>query len=153
MRYRAKPSLDFPNPAKTKRILFYRLAIKVYGVLPYLLNRQVQGDFRSNDNGIVFLSADSNYTVVPYGLDDLAIKALLSWLCADAGFEWGIAGPRDWNATNLRTNNANKPWPQVKHLVDGHVIEGYAPITTQYEPEVFRWLKGEIHDLDRLLSA
>lgn len=101
MAFRCDPSQDIPASWKPKRIIFYAQGLKIYGVLPYLLNRRLKGEFYSNfyvqssgafrGHGMIAPAYESNYTVVPYTQKAEYAKALLEWLSQDAGFEWAIA--------------------------------------------------------------
>ncbi len=97
---------DLPQPWQPKRIIFYAQGLKVYGQIPYILQRRLGAQFFSNDivlgglfagMRIVGLTAERNYTVVPYRRPDgsphreTAVEALLNWLYADRGFEMAVA--------------------------------------------------------------
>jgi hypothetical protein len=102
MTYFANPREDLPAPWKPKRIIFYAQGLKIYGQIPYILQRRLQAEFISNDVGVlggrlVGPTAECNYTLVRYRRQDdkphsdAVLEALLDWLCADRGFEWAIA--------------------------------------------------------------
>lgn len=102
MAYWANPQTDLPKAWKQKRIIFYAQGLKIYGQIPYLLQRRLQAEFYSNNapfGGARLLapSFEQNYTVISYrrkGGDphsQEAVEALLNWLYADKGFEWAIA--------------------------------------------------------------
>jgi hypothetical protein len=107
MAFRCDPPQDLPQAWKPKRIIFYDQGLKVYGVLPYFLNRRLEGEFYSNcyvhssgafrGHGMIAPAYESNYTLVPYTQKQEYAKALLEWLSQDTGFEWAIASPRDFN--------------------------------------------------------
>jgi hypothetical protein len=102
MAYFANPQEDLPQPWKRKRILFYAQGLKVYGQIPYILQRRLQAEFISNNAPfmgarLIAPTAEQNYTLVRYYREDgrrhseATLEALLDWLYADKGFEWGIA--------------------------------------------------------------
>lgn len=102
MLYYADPRRDLPASWKQKRIIFYAQGLKIYGQIPYILQRRLQAKFISNSMGFMGgqISAptlESNYTLIRYRREDgqphseVAIKALLDWLYDDKGFEWGVA--------------------------------------------------------------
>jgi hypothetical protein len=106
MAFRCDPPQDLHQVWKSKRIIFYAQGLKIYGVLPYILNRRLKGKFYSNyyvhssgafrGHGMIAPAYELNYTVVPYTQKPDYAKALLEWLWQDAGFEWAIASPRDF---------------------------------------------------------
>ena len=103
-----------PSPFKPKRCIFYAQGLKVYGQIPYILQRQLQAEFFSNNapfmgGRIVAPTSEANYTVVPYRRRDgqphsqAAIDALIVWLYEGKGLEWAVAVDfeadiRGWNA-------------------------------------------------------
>lgn len=102
MTYFADPREDLPAPWKPKRVIFYAQGLKIYGQIPYVLQRRLQAEFVSNDvsffgGRLVGPTAERNYTLVRYcrqdgqSHGDAALEALLDWLYADKGFEWAIA--------------------------------------------------------------
>lgn len=103
MTYYANSSQDLPRPWKQKRIIFYAQGLKVYGQIPYILQRRLQGEFYSNNAPfmgcrIIAPTMEQNYTLVRYRRpndskchNDIALEALLDWLYTDKGFEWAIA--------------------------------------------------------------
>lgn len=107
MAFRCDPSQDLPQACNPKRIIFYDQGLKIYGVLPYLLNRRLKGEFYSNyyvhssgafcGHGMIAPAYEFNYTLVPYTQKPEHSKALLEWLWQDASFEWAIASPQDFN--------------------------------------------------------
>jgi hypothetical protein len=115
MAFRCDPPQDLPQVWKSKRIIFYAQGLKIYGVLPYILNRRLKGEFYSNyfvqdggafrGCGMIAPAYESNYTLVPYTQKPEYAKALLEWLSEDAGFEWAIASERDFN-NDLRHGTA-----------------------------------------------
>lgn len=106
--YYADPSKDLPAPWKPKRLVFYAMGLKVYGQMPYILQRRLKAEFISNHvstgmGGSVFWpAAESNYTLVRYRQPDgsphseKALNAFFDWLYADKGFEFAIAGEGDF---------------------------------------------------------
>lgn len=103
MTYYADPSRDLPAPWKAKRIVFYAKGLKVYGQIPYILQRKLHAEFISNNapllgGRIIGPTREQNYTIIRYRRNDgsmhseEAIEALMDWFYSDKGFEWGIAG-------------------------------------------------------------
>lgn len=118
----ANPSEDLPQPWRRKRIIFYASALKVYGQIPYILQRRLQAEFVSNNvsgplgGRLIGPTAEQNYTLVPYRRDDgslqpeEAVEELLDWLFEDRGVEWGIAAPGEFGRTDLALPNwFNRP--------------------------------------------
>jgi hypothetical protein len=115
MAFRCDPPQDLPTVWKPKRIIFYAQGLKIYGVLPYLLNRRLKGEFYSNHfvqgsgafrgMGMIAPAYECNYTVIPHTQKPEHAKALLEWLSQDAGIEWAIASPQDFNL-NIRCSTA-----------------------------------------------
>lgn len=104
MTYYADPQRDLPNAWEPKRIVFYARGLKIYGQIPYVLQRKLQAEFISNNaplwggGRIIGPTRERNYTIVSYRRkngsphSEATIKALLDWLYTDKGFEWGLAG-------------------------------------------------------------
>ena len=137
--YWANPQTDLPAPWKEKGIIFYAQGLKVYGQIPYLLQRRLQAEFFSNNAPIfgariVAPTREHNYTVIPYRREDgnphsrKAIKALLDWLYSDKGFVWAIA--KDFG-DNIKTWNAWRSKPET-----------WAP-AEEMPPQLLRLLSGE----------
>ena len=118
MTFYANPRRDLPAPWKQKRAIFYAQGLKIYGQIPYILQRCLGAEFFSN-SGTIFRSAslltvssmEDNYTVVPYRRTDGAfhshevLDTLYKWLLADKGFQWAVAVEfhadiKQWNAWN-----------------------------------------------------
>ena len=102
MTYYADSAKDLPVPWKSKRIVIYAQGLKVYGQIPYILQRRLQAQFISNSisclgSRLVAPSGEDNYTVIPWRRADggqhteFAMDALLDWLYADKGFEVAVA--------------------------------------------------------------
>lgn len=103
MTYYADPAKDLPVPWKSKRIVIYAQGLKVYGQIPYILQRRLQAQFISNSvsmpfGGRIFApTQEDNYTVIPWRRADgeqhteAAMDALLDWLYTDKGFEVAVA--------------------------------------------------------------
>ena len=98
----ADPREDLPAPWKPKRIIFYAQGLKIYGQIPYILQRRLRAEFISNSVGIMGArltgpTMERNYTLVRYrrkgdqSHSSATLEALLDWLYADKGFEWAIA--------------------------------------------------------------
>ncbi len=92
---------DIPSAEKTKKIIFYPNGLKIYGVLPYLLNRKLKGEFASS----LLYEDESNFTVVGYQQKPEYVQTLVNWLYSGAGFEWAIAQPHE----KLRATPEQKP--------------------------------------------
>lgn len=115
MSFKCDFSQDIPQKWKPKRIIFYKRGLKIYGLLPHILNRRLKGEFYSNyyvqsagafrGHGTIAPAYELNYTVVPYTQKPEYANALLEWLSQDAGFEWAIASPRDFTK-DLRDGTA-----------------------------------------------
>lgn len=108
MTYYCDPAEDLPAPWKPKRVVFYRQGIKLYGAIPYILQRRLDAEFISNNASalgtrIIAPTGEANYTLVRYQRangrphSQAALQALLDWLYADKGFEWSIATPEYFN--------------------------------------------------------
>lgn len=121
MGFYADPRNDLPADWKPKRAIFYAQGLKVYGQIPYVLQRRLQAQFISNEfrflGGRVRVpTAERNYTIIPFHRDDgerhsaEALDALLAWLEAGAGYEWAIAAGREFGRSDLYAANAlNEP--------------------------------------------
>jgi hypothetical protein len=115
MSFRCDFSQDVPALWKPKRIIFYSQGLKIYGLLPHILNRRLKGEFYSNyfvqssgafrGAGMIAPAQEFNYTYVPYTQKPAHAKALLEWLSEDKGFEWAIASAQDFNL-NIRCSTA-----------------------------------------------
>jgi len=122
---------DLPKASKCKRAVFYSRGLKVYGMLPHLLNRRLKGEFRSNHvaNGplqAIAPTLEANYTVVPYRQSPANTQRLMDWLLDGVGFEWAIASPQDWSQDILLGNAFQYP-PKVWHpSPQGEQREGFA---------------------------
>jgi hypothetical protein len=115
MAFYANPQKDLPTPWQQKRVIFYAAGLKIYGQIPYVLQRRLQAQFISNCGtlamgGLLFgPSWEDNYTMVPRRRADgqphkpEALAALLDWLYADKGFEFAIADPEsgEWQRKDL----------------------------------------------------
>ena len=99
---------DLPGDHKPKLVVVYAAGLKIYGALPYLLQRRLQARFNSSEVGgggmrVFGPTWEPNYTIVPWRRDDGALhspenlKALIDWLQADKGFVWVIADPDYYN--------------------------------------------------------
>jgi hypothetical protein len=107
MNYYANPQNDLPAPWKVKRLVFYAMGLKVYGQIPYILQRRLKAQFISNHastgmGSIFWPAAESNYTLIPFRQADgrphgeATLKAFFDWLYTDKGFEFAIAGEKDF---------------------------------------------------------
>lgn len=123
MPFRCNPSEDLPSATKTKRIIFYGKGLKIYGTLPYLLSRRLKAEFYSNNfvqsggafrgMGLIAPAYEANYTVVPYTQRPQHASALLNWLLSDAGFEWAIAVPGEFDKEIRCTTAFSSQDPEV----------------------------------------
>lgn len=120
MPFYADPQEDLPQPWKRKRIVFYAVGMKIYGQIPYILQRRLGAEFYSNNapflgGRLIAPTLERNYTVVPYHRDDGTrhndeiLESLMGWLIEGEGFEWAIAGPRDFNKEIRRWNAWESP--------------------------------------------
>jgi hypothetical protein len=115
MPFRCDFSQDVPNQSKPKRIIFYAQGLKIYGLLPHILNRRLKAEFYSNyfvqssgafrGAGMIAPAVEFNYTVIPYTQKPEHAKTLFEWLYEGKGFEWAIAAPQDFNL-NIRHSTA-----------------------------------------------
>lgn len=107
MAYYANPRADLPASWKTKRLVFYAMGLKVYGQMPYILQRKLRARFISNHFGgaggeVWWPAAESNYTLVSYRRPDGSphsaevLMTFFDWLYADKGFEFAIAGEKSF---------------------------------------------------------
>ena len=133
MSYYANLRDDLPSPHQRKRIIFYAAGLKVYGLLPHLLNRRLHGEFRSSTTSflggkILWPTQERNWTVIPYGQSPENVARLLIWLQSGVGFEWGIAGPDEWDEDILLPNVLRVP-PAVWHPDGGGAAqEGFTRV-------------------------
>lgn len=122
--YRMSPD-DTPANSKPKICLLYAAGMKIYGVLPHLLNMQVGGQFVSNMMGPwVLPTGESNYTIVRYRRKDgtphspSATSALRAWLMAGAGCEvYGVLPPHFYRSLDGPNAFGEKP-PCVRINLD-----------------------------------
>jgi len=132
MSYYADPTLDLPAPWKAKRIVFYARGLKVYGQIPYILQRRLQAKFYSNDMSlfggrIVGPTREHNYTVISYRLEDgsphsaATLEALIDWLYSDKGFEFGIADPENFEDQIAMVNWFNSN-PHTVQATENHRV-------------------------------
>ena len=88
-----------------KKVIIYARGLKIYGQIPFLLQRRLQGRFISNHVGfmggsLIFPTMESNYTYIPWRRpdgrkhSDKAVSALLEWLLSGSGYSWAIANKR-----------------------------------------------------------
>jgi len=146
MTFYANPHRDLPAPWKQKRAIFYAQGLKVYGQIPYILQRRLGAEFFSN-SGTIFggasllttSSMEDNYTVVPYRQRDgtlhsqEVLNTLYKWLMADKGFQWAIAvdfhvNIKQWNAWNWPPETWIPGEPEQKEmLVQLFLVSGKAP--------------------------
>lgn len=120
--YRADLSRDLPMDWKPKRIVFYAQGLKIYGLIPHLLNRRLKGEFISNyfvqtsgmfrGAGMLAPTGEENYTVIGYSQRPEYVQFLLDWLYEGKGFEWAIAGPENFQ-DDIREWNAGKRPPET----------------------------------------
>jgi hypothetical protein len=154
MSFKCNFSEDIPDKSKQKRIIFYQQGFKIYGLLPYILNRKLKGEFYSNHfthdsgafrgMGVIAPAYELNYTVVPYSQDSVKAKLLIDWLLDGSGFEWAIA--LDFHADIKQgtafTNKNPDIWAPGKH--DGGWSDGF-PVAMKglLETELQKLLIGD----------
>jgi hypothetical protein len=149
--FRSSPS-DLPDPNAPKRVVFYFAALKIYGVIPFLLTRRVRGEFISNEwssgaGGISFVAptGEANYTLVPYQQSPASAHALLDWLYADAGFQWGIAEAFATPLCELRQVNWMR-WPVTVWHPAGKRREGFSAVLQESSQTVQQALSCLLSD-------
>lgn len=102
MTYYADPSSDLPAAWKQKRVVIYAQGLKIYGQIPYILQRRLKAEFYSNHSvghslSIIAPTMESNYTVVQWKRGDgnchspKILESLIDWLYEGKGFTIGIA--------------------------------------------------------------
>ena len=105
-------SNDQPQAWKAKRLIFYQVGIKIYGQIPYILQKRLGATFISSESSfmggrIIGPTFEDNYTIVPYRRSDgteqkpEAINALLDWLLSDRGCEYTIAIAGEFERSDL----------------------------------------------------
>jgi hypothetical protein len=134
MTYYANLSNDLPAPYKRKRVIFYRQGLKVYGLLPYILNRKLKAQFFSGTvscmGGTISMgSFESNWTAIPYTQSPENLKALLDWLYEDRGFEVALASREDWNDDIFSANVYRMP-PHTWYPIGNEAREGFLQINS-----------------------
>lgn len=89
-------------------MVFYAEELKVYGQIPYILQRRLGAKFISNEGSIfgggriMAPTGEKNYTIVPYRRPDgrphtdKALEKFFDWLYEGKGFKWAIAGPQNF---------------------------------------------------------
>lgn len=116
MTYFADPKQDLPAPWKKKRIVFYGGGMKIYGQIPYLLQRKLHAEFISNRGSfmggtIVGPTGENNYTIVSYRRPngkrhrERTLGQLMDWLYEGKGFEWAIAARGEFERGDLLVVN------------------------------------------------
>ena len=124
---------DLPDDYKPKLVVVYAAGLKIYGCLPYLLQRRLQARFNSSEVGgggmrVFGPTWEPNYTIVPWRRDDGALhspenlKALIQWLESGKGYIWVIAGPENFN------DRLDTPWGR-------HLPEAFQPLDTHSDSE------------------
>lgn len=99
---------DLPGDHKPKLVVVYAAGLKIYGALPYLLQRRLQARFNSSEistGGLRMFgpSWEPNYTVVPWRRYDgqphtpETLQALAGWLQSGKGFTWVVAAPENFH--------------------------------------------------------
>ena len=71
---------DLPGDHKPKLVVVYAAGLKIYGALPYLLQRRLQARFNSSEVGgggmrVFGPTWEPNYTIVPWRRDDGALHS------------------------------------------------------------------------------
>lgn len=98
---------DLPDDYKPKLVVVYAAGLKIYGCLPYLLQRRLQARFNSNEissGGLRIFgpSWEPNYTVIPWRRDDgqphspEILQSLADWLQSGKGFTWVVAAQENF---------------------------------------------------------
>lgn len=107
---------DLPSEKKYKEIIFYPKHLKIYGILPYLLNRKVSGRFCST----ISRCAEPNFTVITYNQSPEVVRELFEWLSEGVGFNWSIASYGE----KIRFDPYKKPEThKPPNITIGQVIE------------------------------
>lgn len=107
---------DLPSKRKPKRIIFYPDGLKIYGLLPYLLQRQLRGEFSSA--WIKLNNDEDNFTVISYQQKPEHVQKLVDWLYEAAGFEWTIAlGGERLRSSPGETPITYKPPESFQHVI------------------------------------
>jgi hypothetical protein len=137
MTYFANLQEDLPSSWHRKRVIFYQQGIKIYGLLPYILNRKLKAQFFSNSfsalGGRMSVgSFEANWTAVPYGQSRANIDALLDWLYSDKGFKVAIATPECWNDDIFSANMWKMP-PHTWFPVGNEAREGFLNVIERPE--------------------
>lgn len=132
MSYRADLAHDTPSVTKKKRIIFYRGGLKIYGLLPYILQKKLKAQFFSNTpvgGGVMMLlpSHEDNWTAVPYDQSPERLQSLLDWLYSDAGFEVALASRESWEDDIFSANIMNHP-PSVWFPLGQDTHKGFLQI-------------------------
>lgn len=132
MTYYADLVHDLPTPYTVKRVIFYRRGLKVYGLLPYILQRKLKAQFFSGSIrwGNVRISAgsfESNWTAVPYNQSPEHVIALLNWLYSDRGFEVALAAQEDWD-DNIFSGNVYRMPPSTWFPVGDEQRSGFVQV-------------------------
>lgn len=143
MTYYANLERDLPSPYHRKRVIFYRQGLKIYGLLPYLLQHKLKaqffsGSFRVGGSGFprMRLSAgsfESNWTAIPYQQPPEHIAALLDWLYSEKGFEAAIATEDYWD-DNIFSANVFRMPPHTWYPVDHEARQGFLQIAERPDP-------------------
>jgi hypothetical protein len=147
--YKCDPRYDLPEKWKIKRIIFYGQGLKIYGEMPYLMKRRLRVEFFSNYHhngqfGLIAPAMEMNYSVVPYHQSPDLTAALLEWLFADAGFEWAIAVPDEFDL-NIRRSTAfsdRNPAVWVPAQNEQGWREGFAKAMSGITPTAIQKLLG-----------
>jgi len=140
MRHYADMNNDLPSPYHPKRAIFYRQGLKVYGLLPYILQRKLKAQFFSGvvswGPGVRIMvgSWEPNWTAIPYQQAPEKVQALLDWLYSEQGFEVAIASSDDWDDDIFSSNFMRHP-PQVWYPVQREARPGYMRVFERQLPE------------------
>jgi hypothetical protein len=86
---------DISTAGKQKNILFHPKALKVYGVVPYILGKKLKAQFFGN--WLQDSHTEPNFTVIKYQQKQEHIQALTDWLYADTSFKWAITDDVLWD--------------------------------------------------------
>lgn len=147
MPYYADLNADVPAPYKPKKVVFYRQGLKIYGLLPYRLQRLLKAQFFSNSMswGRVRISGgtfEANWTAIPYQQSQENMSTLLDWLYSEAGFQVALASPAHWNDDIFSPNVARMP-PETWYPAGPEARPGFMNALDQPDRSAFLKLLPE----------
>lgn len=140
MTYFANLQEDLPSAWHRKRVIFYQQGIKIYGLLPYLLQRKLKaqffsGSFSVGGNGFPRMrlstgSFEANWTAISYQQSRENISALLDWLYSEKGFKVAIASAENWHDDIFSANMWRMP-PHTWYPVGTEAREGFLKVISR----------------------